>query len=187
MKTITLAGILALMATAALAQEVKSDRTITLSAPNIQCPNCKKALETALKTVKGVTEVTVDPKAKTIVVTYDHHVTSAARLAGHAAAVKPLHAKTYESALLLTADALKPEDPDKLVAALKGFKSPLDTEPVANVAVDVDKKQIAVTFKPVKLEDPKDRGTDVNPLVNAAKKIVPTVKAVAPSKPEPGK
>ncbi len=164
------------------AQDVRPDRVVTLSVSNLQCPKCKTAVEAALKQVKGVTESSADLVVKTIVVTYDHHLTSAARLVSQLAAVKPLHGKPYEAALLLSAETLTKEQADKLITDLKAFKNPLDAEPVGNVVVDLEKKLIAVSFKPVKLDDPKDRGTDVAPLVNAAKKTVATVKAVAPIK-----
>lgn len=176
-----------LLTTLATAQDIRPDRTITLSTPNLQCAKCKVAVESALKQVKGVTEVTAKLPTRSIVITYDHHLTSAARLAAQVVAVKPVHGKPYESSLLLTADAITKEQADKLITELKGFKSPLDTEPVATVVVELEKKLILIAFQPVKLSDPKDRGTDVSPLVNAAKKTVPTVKPVAPAKESPKK
>ena len=44
--------------------------TVTLSAPEIHCDNCKKSIEGAVAPIDGVSAVSVDVPARTVTVDY---------------------------------------------------------------------------------------------------------------------
>jgi copper chaperone len=73
--------------------------SITLSATDISCEHCQKAIESAVGAINGVESVSVDIPAKTVHAAFDPGVTSAADITA------AMEEEGYPATVLIRSDA----------------------------------------------------------------------------------
>jgi copper chaperone CopZ len=150
--TLCFATVLTLNAADAKKEFVPHPVTATLYVTGVQCSSCSESITAALKRVKSVTDVQIEPNTGYANISFDTHVSSYHQIAQAVADASPQHGDAYKATLKARVpDYAKGDNGaavDKVFAKSK--------EQVQVEFTDKPKGEITISFLPLKVDKSKE-------------------------------